>query len=79
MQGSSGRASYVLEAFVSTSITILGTEVAASGDMAWQCGIHVNELETPGGRVKQPGKWMCVLKKVDGQWKTAAISISEDS
>jgi uncharacterized protein (TIGR02246 family) len=64
--------------FVGTSITILGTEVSASGDMAWQYGTHVNELESPDGRIKQPGKWMGVLKSVDGKWKWAAISISED-
>jgi uncharacterized protein (TIGR02246 family) len=65
--------------FVSTRLTTLGTEVAASGDMAWVYGIHVNELEGPDGRTKQPGKWICVMRKVDGAWKMAAISISEDS
>ena len=68
----------LFKVFVSTSITTLGTEVSASGDMAWQYGTHVNELEGPDGRIKQAGKWLSVLKKVDGKWKTAAISISEN-
>jgi uncharacterized protein (TIGR02246 family) len=67
------------QVFVQTSITILGTEVSTSGDMAWQHGTHVNEIETPAGHVKQPGKWMSVLKKDNDQWKIVAISISENS
>jgi hypothetical protein len=31
-------------------------EVSASGDMAWQYGTHVDELDIPDGRIKQPGK-----------------------
>jgi uncharacterized protein (TIGR02246 family) len=68
----------LFKVFVSTNITTLGTEVSASGDMAWQYGTHVNELEGPDGRIKQAGKWLSVLRKVDGKWKTAAISISEN-
>jgi uncharacterized protein (TIGR02246 family) len=66
------------QVFVSTSITTLGTQVSSSGDMAWQYGAHVNEIQGPDGRVKQPGKWITILTKVDGKWMTAAVSISDN-
>ena len=65
--------------FVSTSITTLHTEVALSGDVAWQFGIHVNELIGPEGHVKRPGKWISIYTKVDGTWKMSAVSISDNS
>lgn len=66
------------QVFVSTSITTLGTQVSTSGDMAWQYGTHVNEIEGPEGHIRQPGKWIGVLTKVDGKWKMAAVSISDN-
>ncbi len=62
--------------FISTSLTCLGTFVAASGEMAWQFGTHVNKMKTPEGEIGQPGKWLCVFHKIGGEWKTAAISIT---
>jgi len=62
--------------FISTSITCLGREVSASGDMAWEYGSFVSEFEGPDGRTRSEGKYLGVLKKVDGKWKSAAVSIS---
>jgi ketosteroid isomerase-like protein len=62
--------------FISTSITCLGREVSASGDMAWEYGSFVSEFEGPDGRTKSEGKYLGVWKKVDGKWKSAAVSIS---
>jgi ketosteroid isomerase-like protein len=66
-------------AFVSTNTKTLGAEVAASGEMAWMYRIHVNEMQGPDGRTRQPGKWLCVMRKVRGTWNMAAIRISDDS
>jgi uncharacterized protein (TIGR02246 family) len=66
------------QVFVSTSITTLGTQVSTSGDMAWQYGAHVNEIQGPDGRIRQPGKWICIWTKVDDKWKTAVVSISDN-
>jgi ketosteroid isomerase-like protein len=62
--------------FVSTIITCLGREVSASGDIAWEYGCFVSEFEGPDGCTKSEGKYLGVLKKVDGKWKSAAVSIS---
>jgi ketosteroid isomerase-like protein len=62
--------------FISTSITCLGREVSASGDMAWEYGSYVSEFEGPEGRTRPEGKYLSVWKKVDGRWKGAAVSIS---
>jgi uncharacterized protein (TIGR02246 family) len=66
----------VFQVFISTTLTSLCVHVATSGEMAWQYGTHVNELKTPEGRIAQPGKWLCVFQKIDGEWKTAAACIS---
>jgi ketosteroid isomerase-like protein len=62
--------------FISTSITCLGREVSASGDMAWEYGSFVSEFEGPGGRTRSEGKYLGIMRKVDGRWKSAAVSIS---
>jgi ketosteroid isomerase-like protein len=62
--------------FISTSITCLGREVSASGDMAWEYGSYVSEFEGPEGRSKLEGKYLGIMKKVEGKWKSAAVSIS---
>ena len=64
--------------FISTSITCLGREVSASGDMAWEYGSFASEFEGPGGRTQSEGKYLGVLKKVDGKWKSAAVCISDN-
>jgi uncharacterized protein (TIGR02246 family) len=64
------------ETFVSTNVTTLEVEVSLSGDMAWEYGSYVNQFEGPDGRTQEEGKYLGVWKKVDGMWKTAAISIS---
>lgn len=66
------------ETFISTSITSLGIEVSSSGDMAWDYGGFVSEFEGPEGRTKAEGKYLAVCKRVDGKWKTAAVSISDN-
>jgi ketosteroid isomerase-like protein len=62
--------------FISTSITCLRREVSAVGDMAWEYGSYVSEFEGPEGRSKLEGKYLGIMKKVAGKWKSAAVSIS---
>jgi ketosteroid isomerase-like protein len=62
--------------FIATHITSLGREIAACGDMAWEHGSFFSEFENPGGRTRVEGKYLGVFSKVDGAWKTAALSIS---
>ena len=64
--------------FISTSLTSLGIEVAASGDLAWEHGSFISEFEGPDGRIKSEGKYLGVYKKVDGKWKGVAVSISDN-
>ncbi len=61
--------------FFSTSITCLEREVSASGDMAWEYGSFISEFEGTDGRTKSAGTYLGVMKKVDGKWKSAAVSI----
>jgi uncharacterized protein (TIGR02246 family) len=64
------------ETFVSTDITTLEIDISSSGDTAWELGSYVNQFEGPDGRTQEEGKYLGVWKKVNGKWKTVAISIS---
>jgi hypothetical protein len=44
--------------------------------MAWEYGSYVSEFEGPEGRSKLEGKYLGIMKKVEGKWKSAAVSIS---
>ena len=64
---------------VSLQSTTTDVEVAASGDLAVDHGVNNITFNTPQGEVKDTGKYLAVWKKVDGQWKLAAISINSDT
>jgi ketosteroid isomerase-like protein len=61
--------------FISTSLTCLGREVSASGDMAWDYGTFVSTFAGPDGPTYAEGKFLQVWRKVNGRWKGAAVSI----
>ena len=44
-------------------------EVSTSGDFAYARGQQQIMVKTKEGLVKDEGKWVDVLKKIDGQWK----------
>ena len=44
-------------------------EVSTSGDFAYARGQQQITIKTKEGLVKDQGKWVDVLKKIDGQWK----------
>ena len=69
---------------VTIPYTILSSEpvaiqVAASADMAFEHGINRLTLRSPqGGSVTELGKYLLVWRKVDGEWRIAALSFSMD-
>ncbi len=44
-------------------------EVSATGDLAYARGKQEVTVKTKDGQVIDKGKWVDVLKKIDGQWK----------
>jgi ketosteroid isomerase-like protein len=68
--------------FFKTLETIDGgsTEIimSESGDMACDYGWNRTVYKGPAGPIEDEGKYLQVMKKVDGQWKCVAISFSSD-
>jgi ketosteroid isomerase-like protein len=62
--------------FVSSHETLLQIEVAASGDVAWQRGTYVTTYEGPEGRMEMEGKYLDVLRKVNGEWLSVVVATS---
>ena len=66
-----------LEQMVQTKVLSLGdrthgpdkTEVAASGDLAWDVGRFIIVTEGPEGPIEQKGHYITIYKKIDDQWK----------
>jgi len=54
------------------------TEIAASGDLAYDIGWNLFVFPSPDGDVEVKGKYLAVLKMVDDKWKVAALSFSND-
>ena len=52
--------------------------VASSGDMAYDTGWNLFVFKGPDGNIEVKGKYLAVLKKVDSEWKIAAIAFSND-
>jgi ketosteroid isomerase-like protein len=64
--------------FVSFDLTIDKTVVAEAGDIAWQYGTHVYELDLPQvGVTTVPGKWIATLENIEGEWMVTALAISD--
>lgn len=54
-----------------TSVTFspVTIEVARSGDIAYERGVYAFVSDGPRGRTEDPGKYLTIWKKIDGQWK----------
>jgi ketosteroid isomerase-like protein len=65
-----------MDSFVSSHETILQIEVAASGDVAWQHGTYVTTYEDPTGRMAMEGKYLDVMRKVNGEWLSVVVATS---
>jgi len=64
--------------FVSFTATNTALHVARGGDLAYETGINRFLLDKGGARVEEVGKYLGVWRKVDGEWRLAAISFSSD-
>jgi ketosteroid isomerase-like protein len=64
---------------LSTNITQQQSEISASGDMAWDFGVYVNEYAGPDHRIREEGKYIGIYRKVDGKWKAAAFAITNNA
>jgi len=53
-------------------------EVAESGELAYDIGTTVAQLNGPDGPFEDPQKYLFVWKKIDGKWKAVAGHFSSD-
>ena len=60
------------------SCTVNVIEVSTSGDFAYARGQQKITVKTKEGLVQDEGKWVDVLKKIDGQWKIIVTSGNSD-
>ena len=65
-----------LKSFKSTTTHIT---VAASGDLAWEHGVNELVFTGPNGDVPDKGKYLAIWKKVNDEWKVAALSFTTDT
>lgn len=54
-------------------------EVSTGGDLAFEYGINRMLLGGPEGNLLDVGKYLCVWKKVRGEWCVTALSFTSDS
>lgn len=54
-------------------------EVAAAADMAYEHGVNRLTFPSPEGSWTDVGKYLLVWKKVDDEWRIAALSFSSDA
>lgn len=53
--------------------------VAASGELAWEHGNASTTIAVPNGGVSFSSKQLIVWRKVDGEWRVAAMSFSANT
>ncbi len=54
-------------------------EVSAAGDLAYEYGVNRMVLAGPEGDLLDMGKYLCVWKKINGEWFIAALSFTSDT
>ena len=54
------------------------TVVAESGDMAYDIGWNILVFDGPDGDMEVRSKYLAILRKIDGEWKTAVLAFSND-
>ncbi len=65
--------------YTSIQVRAQTVNVASSGDIAYIVGESSFVLSNSQGEQQVPGKYLGVWKKIDGNWKLAAISWSGDA
>jgi ketosteroid isomerase-like protein len=63
---------------VSENWEITKIEISASGDMAYVLGSYQMVVGGDDDPVEDEGKYLSVLKKINGEWKYVALSISSN-
>lgn len=59
--------------------TVDTVHMASSGDLAVAIGANAVVADGPSGETRTAGKYMAVLRKIDGTWKLLAISFNSDA
>ena len=54
------------------------TVLSPSGDMAYNAGWNLFVFQGPEGDIEVKGKYLAVMKKVNDEWKIAAIAFNND-
>ena len=54
------------------------TVVSPSGDMAYNTGWNLFVFKGSEGNIEVKGKYLAVMRKIDGEWKIAAIAFNND-
>lgn len=63
---------------VSFTSTVTALHVAQGGDLAYETGANHLVLDKGGTRVEDVGKYLAVWRKINGEWRVAAVSFSSD-
>ncbi len=77
IQGLEAMRDFYTEYFkILVSIEGWSTEIIVSeaGDMAWDYGGSRSVVNGPDGPIEGEGKYLCVWKKINSEWKCVAIS-----
>ena len=53
-------------------------EVSSGGDLAYEYGINQMLLTGPEGDLLDVGKYLCIWKKIHGEWFVTALSFTSD-
>ena len=64
--------------YISFDSKSIETIVAESGDMAYDMGWNLFVFPGSEGNLEVKGKYLAVMKKVNGEWKIAALAFSND-
>lgn len=55
------------------------TFISESGDMAWDYGWNHAVYKGPDGPIDEKGKYLQVLKKINGKWKCVSVCFTSDA
>jgi uncharacterized protein (TIGR02246 family) len=67
--------SWLSDTTLTYTASTIAVDVAESRDFAYERGTYHISQNTPKGRVDEPGKYLTIWKKIDGEWK-AVIDMS---
>lgn len=65
--------------FTAIDIVSEGSEVSASGDIAWAHGSYTSTNTVNGAPYEDTGKWLSVYENYDGQWSHVADAWNSDT